>query len=253
MKRQYFLTPAAGKAFIAKALCSREDIRKAMQEKTVVVITGTTNRALGKELLALAGEAEDNLETFYRGIVKPAELKLPAAEPVCDLVFVKGKRVFGKNIYDMQPALGEGDIVFKGANAVNLKDGEAGILIGNPVSGTIIPAMQAQVGMRTRLIHPVGVEKRVEAPIHKLALLINAPGTPGLRLFPSGGEVYTEMDAFREFGAEEVELVSAGGVGGMEGGCFFYVSGSDKVIADLDAIMKEVRMTPNFGDEFKAE
>ena len=52
---QIFLTPAAGKRLIAKAIAAREDVQDAVMNHTVVVIKGTTNAYLAEELLAGIG------------------------------------------------------------------------------------------------------------------------------------------------------------------------------------------------------
>ena len=60
-------------------------------------------------------------------------------------------------------ALKKGDIVFKGANAVNIDEEQAGVLLGSDNIGTAGPVLTAVYGRRVSLIVPVGVEKRVEA------------------------------------------------------------------------------------------
>lgn len=101
----------------------------------------------------------------------------------------------GLTIFDVVDDLKEWDIILKGANALDISSIQAGVLISDPHGGTIGAAMQAAVGRRVRLIHPVGLEKRVSKDLNNLARLFNAPGTQGPRLLPTTGEVFTEIDA----------------------------------------------------------
>ncbi len=55
--------------------------------------------------------------------------------------------------------LKEGDIIFKGANALDVDKKKAAIYIGHPQGGTILASLEAVVGRRARLILPVGWKK----------------------------------------------------------------------------------------------
>ena len=101
----------------------------------------------------------------------------------------------GKTIFDVVDDLREGDVILKGANAVDLIQRRAAILIGDPKAGTIGVSLQAAVGRRVRLILPVGLEKRVYGNLDELAAKMNEPGTQGPRLLPVSGEIFTELDA----------------------------------------------------------
>jgi len=78
-----------------------------------------------------------------------------------DVVIIKGVYRKGKTIFDVVDELREGDVILKGANAVNLIQRRAAILIGAPNAGTIGASLPAIVGRRVKLIVPVGLEKRV--------------------------------------------------------------------------------------------
>ena len=55
---QFYLTPAAGKALIGKAVAALPDVQKAVAEHMVVVVAGTTNAPVAYELLKSIGEQE---------------------------------------------------------------------------------------------------------------------------------------------------------------------------------------------------
>ena len=146
----------------------------------------------------------------------------------------------GKTIGEVVDSLGEGDVIIKGANAVDLERKQAAVLIGHPKAGTIGLAIPAIVGRRVRLIVPVGIEKRVTGDLVALSAKLNEPGASGSRMMILPGEVFTELDALRALTAAEVELIAAGGVCGAEGACWIAVTGepeqeefAEHVIASL--------------------
>ena len=141
-------------------------------------------------------------------------------------MIVKGVWQKGKTIADVVDSLKEGDVILKGANALDLERKQAAILIGHPKAGTIGLALPAVVGRRVKLIIPVGLEKRVNGDLYALAEKLNAPGAGGYRLLPVPGEVFTELDALNFLTGANVELISAGGVCGAEGSCWLAVTGT---------------------------
>jgi len=134
----------------------------------------------------------------------------------------------GKTIADVVDTLKEGDVILKGANALDLTKKQAAILIGHPKAGTIGLALPAILGRRVKLIIPVGIEKRVNGDLTSLAEKLNAPGVSGYRLLPVVGEVFTELEALTALTGAEVELIAAGGVCGAEGSCWIAVIGTEE-------------------------
>ena len=244
---QFFLTPAAGKQLIADALSAREDIKAALREHTVVIVAGSTNGYVAQSLLQSIGQAEDFCRgAFYRGLLKPDTAKASRPAYGSDIVIRRGEWIKGQNIFDCAGELKQEDIILKGANAVHLASGEAGVLAGNPTSGTIGPIYSAVMGRRVKLVLPVGVEKRVEEPIAQLARLNNGQGAAGCRLCPAPGEVYTELDAIRDLCGAEAHITAGGGVCGYEGGCLFTCTGTKEQLDNCREQMKRIAGTPAF-------
>ncbi len=156
----------------------------------------------------------------------------------------KGKWLTGKTVFDVVDGLKEGDVILKGANAVDLALRQAGILIGHPKGGTIGAALQAVVGRRVRLILPVGLEKRVPGNLNEIAARLNEPGAHGYRMLPVPGEVITEIEALAILTGVQAHLVAAGGVCGAEGSVWLAVSGTpeqEKAAGDAVARAGEER------------
>jgi hypothetical protein len=252
--KQIMLTSAAGKRLIGKALATHPDIKKVLNDGTLVIIAGTTNGYIAEEILALIGETRKlNRQRFVRGITLPPGYKvsdqgrLPdeSAFPG-DVVILKGVWQKGKTINEVMGDLKEGDIILKGANALDLTHKRAAILIGNPTGGTIFPILHAMARCRVRLILPVGLEKRISGDLDELANKINAPGASGYRLLPIPGEIFTEIEALALLTGVTAELFAAGGICGAEGGVWLGFHGAQESEESAAGILHSVAGEPPF-------
>lgn len=252
--KQFVITPAAGKRLIAKALAAHSAVLRALKSGTVVILAGTTNGYVAEEIFKTLGIPNDfSRKHFFRGIIVPFskmvtsegrlsdESKFPG-----DVIITKGKWHKGKTISDVVDALREGDVILKGANALNLQRKQAAILIGHPKAGTIAVALQAVLGRRVRLILPVGLEKRICNDLHALAAKVNVPDAEGYRLFPVPGQVFTELDAINLLTGASSELVAAGGVSGAEGSCLLAISGTKDQEETAERLTASVASEPAF-------
>ncbi len=253
---QTVITPAAGKRLIARALVKHAAIRRALDSGTVVIVAGTTNGYVAEELLQECGKRDGfSRKGFFRGITLPPGAKTADSGRLAgaggfpgDIVIRKGEWLKGKNIYDVIDELEQGDVILKGANAVDPAGG-AGVLVGHPEGGTIVAALQAVVGRRVRLILPVGLEKRVSTGLKEIAARLNAPGASGARMLPVPGEVVTELEAVGILTGARAELVAAGGVGGAEGAVWLAISGTAEQEECARGILAELGGEPMFGME----
>ena len=197
--KQFLVTPQAGKRLIARTLANHPAIIKALKNGTLVIVAGTTNGYVAEEILKTHKISNDfSRKHFFRGITIPPtktvtsegrlsdESKFPG-----DIVIAKAVWEKGKTIADVIDDLKEGDVILKGANALDLTRKQAAILIGHPKAGTIGLALPAVVGRRVKLTIPVGLEKRVNGDLNRIAEKLNAPGLVGYRLLPVPGEVFT--------------------------------------------------------------
>ena len=238
--RQYRLTPAQGKQLIALALAQEPEVREAMKEHRVLVVAGTTNAFLAQALLEQLGETGFDGRHFFRGAVSARSVPAEWGAFQGDVVIERGRWMRGQSIENVIGDLCEGDLIFKGANAVHLPSRECGVLAGNPTSGTLGDIYCAAVGRRVRVISPVGVEKRVEEPIADLHWVCGRAGAQGLRLAPSVGQAYTELDAIRSLSGAQAHLIAAGGILGCEGCAFFQCEGTEEQLEALDEWMTRV-------------
>ncbi len=244
---QFVITPAAAKRLIGLALAVHPAVQAALRSATLVIIAGTTNGYVAEEILKTLGQEEDfSKKRFFRGIILPpgrtteeGRLQDESHFPG-DVVIAKGIWHKGMTIFDVADGLKEGDVILKGANALDPVRHQAAVLIGHPRGGTTIAALQAAVGRRVRLILPVGLEKRIPGDLMELAVRLNAPGGKGPRLLPVPGEVFTEIDAIRLLCGAEAEMMAAGGIGGAEGAVWLALQGSPEQMEKAEELMKEI-------------
>jgi len=252
--KQVLLTPAAGKRLIAKALATHSTVLNALKFGTVVILAGTTNGYVAEEIFNALGILNDfSRKHFFRGIIVPPGRKVTSEGRVADdsnfpgdVIITKGTWRKGKTISDVVDELKEGDVILKGANALDLQRKQAAILIGHPKAGTIAISLQAVLGRRVHLILPVGLEKRVCGDLYELAAKVNVPGAKGYRLFPVPGQVFTEIDAISLLTGAAAELVAAGGFCGAEGSCLLAVSGTEEQEDAAEKLVASVASEPAF-------
>ncbi|MBS3733867.1 MAG: hypothetical protein KGY99_02965 [Phycisphaerae bacterium] len=250
--QQAVVTPAAGKRLIARGLTAHPAVRSALTDGTVVVVAGTTNGYLAEELLRAVGQdGAFTREGFCRGVVTPPSRARTAAgrldddHPFAgDVILVKGQWQQGRQIFDVADDLGSGDVIVKGANAVDLDRREAAVLIGDPQAGTAASAIRGAAGRRVRLLIPVGLEKRVVEPLSDLARMLNAADATGPRLLPLCGDVFTELDAVALLTGAEAHLVASGGVSGAEGASWLAVRGTEEQCRRADELLQSVADEP---------
>lgn len=252
--KQFILTPAAGKRLIAKAMLKHPAIVAARKKNTIVIIAGTTNGYIAEEMLAkIDKKAAFPRARFFRGIVLPPGGPKTKGGRIADqssfpgdVVIQNGVWQKGKTIFDVVDNLKEGDIILKGANALDVENKKAAILIADSKSGTIGAALRVVVGRRVRLIIPVGLEKRVSGNLDEVVALMNEPGGEGPRLMPAPGEVFTEINAIELLTGAKAKLASAGGVCGAEGSVWLAITGKSSQEKAAENLIKSIAQEPAF-------
>ena len=257
MVRQYPLTPAAGKRLIAKTLVAHPLVTQALQRGRLVIVAGTTNGYVAQEILSQIGQAVGfSRRHFFRGVtVSPAWItaamgRIPDNDGFPgDVVIDKGVWNRAKTIFDVGELLDEDDLILKGANALDLCQGTAANFVDHPDGGPTAVTLAAVLGRRTRLLVPVGLEKRINGNLLDLSTRLAASDAKGPRLCPLPGRVFTEIDAIALATGAQSTLVGAGGVSGAEGCVWLAVDGDQDQLGKVDALMRVVLAEPNFHSE----
>ena len=242
---QLLLTVSMGKRLIARGLMADPAVRETMTSGRLLIVAGTTNAYAAQEALRIVGGVV-NLDPrfFRRGVTLAPGAKAEGGQTEFDLLIDHGTARMDRTVFDVAPELTEGDMIFKGANAVYLPEREAGVLIGHPQGGTMMPILSAALGRRVRITVPVGLEKRVDRPISELVRIANEPGAEGCRMCPVPGRVFTELDAIRTLTGASAELLAAGGALGAEGSVYLAVTGDDDQLDAVCALYHELRCEP---------
>ncbi len=244
--KQFVVTPVMSKRLIGRAMACETRMRAVLERGTLVIIAGTTNGYVAEEILRNIGQDRGfSRKGFRRGTVTPPNFNAPAqGELEGDVVITDGVWAKGKTIFDVVDDLPCGDVILKGANALDLVRGRAGVYIAHPQGGTIIAALQAIVGRRVRLIVPVTLEKRICGDISEIATQCNAPHTEGPRMLPLPGEVFTELDALATLTGARAILLAGGGIYGAQGCVHLGVKGDETQLNAAEALMNSLADEP---------
>ncbi len=243
----FFLSVAAGKRLIGMGIATHPRVKQVLDKGTLVVVAGTTNAYVVEEIFRNLDIQGFSPEGFFRGVTVPSQLSLSGSrEFPGDVVLTDGEWLKGKTLFDVVDHLGEGDLILKGANALDVENREAAVLIGHDKAGTMGAIMGAVAGRRVGLLMPVGLEKRVNNGLLSIATEVNRSGSYGLRLFPATGEAFTELDAIKLLTGASAELIAAGGVGGSEGGVWLGVSGTESQMSRAEELLRVVSAEPPF-------
>jgi hypothetical protein len=256
--KQFILTPAASKRLIGKGLAAHPAVQTVLNSGTLVIVAGTTNGYVAEEILAAVNaEAPFSRNRFFRGVtVAPNRPTVDAERPLGeqsfpgDVVLENGVWKPGLTIFDVAEKLRSGDMILKGANALDVARRQAAVLVGHPQGGTIFAALQAAVGRRTQLFLPVGLEKRVCEDLHVLAQKVNLPEAQGPRLLPVSGTVFTELDAIATLTGAQAFLMAAGGVQGAEGAVWLGIEGTAEQTIAAEKLLKAAASEPPFAEGF---
>jgi hypothetical protein len=232
------LTVAEGKRLIAKGVVASPIFREALAGGRVLVIKGTTNAYIVEEA---TGNKIDKLN-YARGLTLPHGMPRRAAEgaPIGDVLIDHGTVNLNADLNEALEALGPGDLILKGANALNYAKGMTGVLVGDPRSGTVGMALRRAVGSHVRMLIPIGLEKSIGADIIELANLLQAPTHRGPAMMPMWGTIYTEIEALATLAGVKATHVGAGGVGGAEGAVWLALEGSDGQLAEAQQVLDGV-------------
>lgn len=245
----FLLTVSMGKRLIAMGLMKNPEVREAMMNRRLLIVAGTTNAYVAEEALKVIGDNTPfDKRTFHRGITVAPGAKVTPGQAEFDLLIDHGKAYFDRTVFEIAPELTHEDMIMKGANALYLSENgtdEAGVLIGHPQGGTLMPITAAAIGRRVQLYVPIGVEKRVERPISELVGVGNAAPGEGPRLAHIPGTPYTELNALYDLtGCLFVEILASGGAMGAEGGVYFTVRDEEEKIEKVKALVYELRDEP---------
>lgn len=238
------LDVAESKRLIARAVIKLPVVQEALRTGKVIIAGGTTNAYIYEEITGKKIERERytaGITCGGRMCVSPAEGRIPPA------AFIKGEEV-EKDWQEVLNEFGAGDVFFKGGNAFDL-EGNVGVMIGNPVGGTIGKALPIVNARGAELIFPVGLEKLIPSVPEVASLL-------GINVLKRGmgmkvgmncityGEIFTEVHALESLFDIEALPAGAGGIGGSEGSQTILILGDEEELKCALEFAKSVKGEP---------
>jgi hypothetical protein len=253
------LTVAEAKRLIGKAVAQMPIVKNALANGMVIIIKGTTNAYVAEEI---AGKKVDHA-AFVTGRIEPEKgtKNLPKTKPVNHLILEKGK-VVDIQLEEAAKKLKPGDVVVKGANALDYKNRIAAVNILHPAGGTTGIIMPFVVARKVHLVIPVGLEKLVAGDIVDLTLKMRepveslpAPPGPSSSQYPGHiipsmwlltGEIVTELEAIKILTGATAFQASAGGVSGAEGASWVVFRGTMEQVKKALDLSKSVQGEPPY-------
>jgi hypothetical protein len=244
----FVLTVSESKRLIARSIPHVPCIKRAREKGIIAVCKGTTNAYVLEELLGHTVEKTG----YVLGATIPAKgapraSLLPASIP--EVVLRDGEVAEGMTVQDAIKEMGPGDVVIKGANALDPDRGAAGVLVQHPEGGTMGALMGRVHGKKVNLVVPVGLEKQVAADLGTVEakLLSSSPGVhTGPSLWVMHGQIVTEIEALAMLTGAQAMQVAAGGIGGAEGAVWLMVQGSDEQVGNAVGLIEALQGEPPF-------
>ncbi len=243
------LTVAEGKRLIAKSIAQLPQVQMAMKDGIVIICRGTTDTYVAEELI---GEKFPH-GPFTTGKIYPSKnaKKVSGQNPIPEIVLVNGKWDKDMSFMEALEKLKGGDVVIKGANALDYKNKLAGVCIGAPDSGTTGKFMPYVVARKAHLIIPIGLEKQVTTDLVTLSKKMMEP-VESLSYVPSmfllNGHIVTEIEAVKAFADVEVFDAASGGIGGAEGSTWLVVRGTKEQVQKAMDVINSVLGEKPFAD-----
>ena len=235
------LTVAQSKRLIAKGVWAHPDVRAAREDGLIAVYRGSTGTAIAEEFLG------DDIESFAYtiGITLPEGDRPESPPRFPDLVIDHGTSATDMTTQQAVDRMTEGDVIIKGANALNYREGLAGGLIGSSVGGSVGGFWGRLYGSKLKLVIPVGLEKEIAGDI-AAASRESLDGNPGPSLVPMRGIIITELEAVELLSGANATQIAAGGVRGAEGAVRLLVRGTPEQIDVMRGILDEVQKEKAF-------
>ncbi|TKG89385.1 hypothetical protein EYV94_25510 [Puteibacter caeruleilacunae] len=241
------LTVSESKRLIGRGLREYKPIKENLKNGQIIIARGSTNTYVAEELL------NDSIQhgRFLTGRITPQKnYKRKRFKNAIAEIYLKAGEHVEMSFDEALTNLKEGAIVLKGANVLNYHEKSAAVLIGHPTGGTIGKMLPVIKDNRARLIIPVGLEKNISAPMaqlldkHKNKLENVGRSVP--RIWPLPGEVFTEIEAIKQFADVEVYQLASGGLAGAEGAVSLVIEGNKSEVEKALNIVNDIQGEPSF-------
>jgi len=247
VQAQVVLTVSESKRLIAKAVAQMPIVKEALANGMVIITKGTTTSYVAEEILGKKIEHG----AFVYGRVYPAKggKELKPVESVNEVILIRGKLQEGIALADAVKMLKPGDVVIKGANALDYENKIAAGIVSGPTCGTTGTIMPYVIGANAHLVIPVGLEKQVAGNVIDITNKVREPIESINEVYPMyvlTGHIVTEIEAMKTLADVLAFQVAAGGIGGAEGSVRLVCRGTRKQVEKALKIVDQIQGEPPF-------
>jgi len=247
VQAQLVLTVSESKRLIARAVAEMPIVKKALADGMIIIAKGTTNTYVAEELLGrkIAHGA------YVYGRTYPAKggKRLQPVDRMPEVILVKGKQSEDLSVEQAVRKLKPGDVVIKGANALNYQNKTAAVITGSSDAGTTGKIMPYVVARKAHLVIPVGLEKQVAGdPVdifNKMREPIESLNTVH-PMFLLTGHIVTELEALQILTGVSAFQSAAGGIGGAEGAVRVVCRGPRERVEKALRLAEDIQGEPPF-------
>ncbi len=247
VQAQISLTVSESKRLVAKAIAQMPVIKNALKNGMVIITRGTTNTFVSEEILDKSIERG----AFVTGRVYPKKGgdRLNPSTKLSEIILENGKLNENITYADAVKKLKAGDVVIKGANALDYKNKTVGVYTGSPTGGTTGKFLPYVVARKACLVIPIGLEKMVSGNLIELSNKMRDP-VKSLNRVPSmfllTGEIVTEIEALKILAGVTAFQSGAGGIGGAEGGVRLVIRAPREKVENALEIVEKIYGEPPF-------
>ena len=238
----FSFTPTESKRLIAKGVAALPEVKQALKQGIVAIGRGITNAFVAEEI---TGQKLEPKCHYAAGIIVDGELAVvPAGTRLKPIVLRQGKPI-GISTAEALQEFREGDVLIKGANAVD-PEGNAGVLVAGANGGTIGEALPIIPSRGSIIIVPVGLEKLIPsvteaASVTGIFRFKYSTGLPAGLVPVPNALVVTEIQALRLLTGVKAILIAAGGIAGSEGAVVLSLEGTAAQIEQALSLVKSVK------------
>jgi hypothetical protein len=236
MKIEAVLTVSQSKRLIARGVRNHPVVKAAYNNGVIGICRGSTCTYVAEEFIGRPIEPF----AYTTGLTLPRFPEPPVTKPsspMHDVIIRAGEvHMDGETVIDASSNMGAGDVIVKGANALNYDRGVAGCLVGHPKGGTVGGFWGPLYGRKIQLVIPVGLEKEIAGDIIGISRL-TMDSNSGNSLMPMTGIIITEIEAIELLSGASATQIASGGLRGAEGAVRLLIEGSDTEVAKAREII----------------
>jgi len=246
MLSTFALHPAAAKNLIARAVVKLPAVQAAYKKGRILIGGGTTNIDVFEQL---TGTKIVKKEAHVAGVITQKAACITDPEDRYGSWCIENGQLIKADWLEFLNNFQKGDVFIKGANAID-PAGDVGILMANPMGGTIGQAIGVLRSRGITPIIPVGLEKMIPScrEAEKVMGTFKDEYNLGIKVgFMALSNTYavTEIEALKILFDIKAVQVAAGGVGGMEGSVMLAAEcESEEQAENLLNMVKKVNKIP---------